>query len=104
MTKNIKITLKCFFGFCLFFTIFITGCAPGPLPSPVFPGLIGMGLAWIFMGIIMAGGIFLWKKYNSSESSKANYLTEALNAINKRLKNLEEKMEQMEKNRDNNKK
>ncbi len=73
-----------------------SGCAPGPPPPPVFPGLFGFGMGWLVIGILIWAGILFLKNSRPEEKPKADYLTEALNAINQRLKTLEEKMEQRE--------
>jgi len=75
----------------------LTGCAPGPPPPPIFPGLFGFGLGWLITGILIWTG-FLFLKNRPKEKPKTDHLTEAMNAINQRLKVLEEKIEQMENN------
>ena len=71
---------------------FFTGCAMGPPPPPpVFPGF-----EWLIIGLMVFIGIFLWKKFDSSEPLKTHYLTEVLNAINQRLKILEKKIDNLE--------
>jgi hypothetical protein len=79
--------------------LLVSGCAPGPLP-PIFPGLIGFGLGWLVVGLLVWIGFLLWKKHGSAESLKADYLTEALNAINKRLTILEDKIEALGQRKD----
>ncbi len=72
----------------------VAGCAPGP-PPPVFPGLLGFGLGWLAVGVLIWIGILLWKRQGPPEPCRTDYLTEALNAVNERLVILEEKIEQL---------
>jgi len=72
----------------------VSGCAPGPLP-PLFPGLVGFGLGWLAVGLLVWIGFLMWKKYGSTDPLKTDYLTEALNAVNRRLSALEEKIEEL---------
>ena len=79
--------------------VLIAGCAPGP-PPPLFPGLFGIGLVWLLVGLAVWLGVALWKKRERPAAPKTDYLTEALNAVNKRLAVLEEKMEKLGKERE----
>ena len=74
----------------------VCGCAPGPLP-PIFPGLVGFGLGWLLVALLVWIGFLLWEKHGSPDSPKTDYLTEALNAVNQRLTILEDKIAQIEK-------
>ena len=74
------------------FLLLFTGCAPGPPPPP--PVLPGFG--WLIIGLVIFLGVTLWKSYSARDPLNTNYLTESLNAINKRLKELEKKIEEME--------
>ena len=74
---------------------FLTSCAPGPPPPPIFPGF-----EWVIIAVVIFLGVFLWKKYLTKEPLKTNYITEALNAINQQLKELEKKMDELEKKQD----
>jgi len=76
----------------LVITIMVTGCAPGPPPPPIFPGL-----EWIIVAVlVIAAGILLWRKLDVSQPAKEDHLTEVLNAINQRMKILEEKIDKLE--------
>ena len=74
----------------------VSGCAPGPLP-PVFPSLVGFGLGWLAVGLLVWIGFLVWKKHGSADPLKTDYLAEALNAVNRRLSALEEKIEELRK-------
>jgi len=73
----------------------LAGCTPGPPPPPIFPGF-----EWLIIGFIIFVSIFLWKKISSKEPVKTDYLTEAINAINKQLKELEKKIDELGKKQD----
>ncbi len=85
--KNIK-------TICLISSVFmLTGCAPGPPLPP--PPMIFPGFGWIIIGLIVFLSIVLWKKIPPNEPIKIDYLTEAINAINKQLKELEKKIDEL---------
>ncbi|MHB2154684.1 hypothetical protein ACX8XN_09840 [Calditrichota bacterium GD2] len=70
----------------------LTGCAPGPPPPPPLPGF-----EWLIFGLAIFLCFTVWKKYSPKETQKTNYLTDALNAINRKLEELEKKMDELEK-------
>lgn len=71
--------------------LLVSGCAPGPPPPPVFPGL-----EWIIVAVlVIAAGILLWRKLDVSRPSKDDHLTEVLNEMNRQLKNLEDKIDKL---------
>ena len=77
---------------------FVASCAPGPPPPPMFPGF-----EWLIIGLIVFVSIFLWKEISFKEPLKTNYLTEAINAINRQLKELEKKIDELGKKQDQSK-
>ncbi len=77
-------------------TLVVSGCAPVP-PPPVSPELFSLGFWWLIVGLLLWIGIIGWEKYGSSKPPKTDYLSEALNAINRRLTILEEQIELLKK-------
>ncbi len=77
----------------------VGGCAPGP-PPPVFPALFGLGAGWLIIGLLAWIGIMLWKRGGPQPPRRTDYLTEAINGIQKRLNLLEDRIEQLEKRRE----
>ncbi len=72
--------------------VFLTSCAPGPPPPPIFPGV-----EWIIIAVVIFLGVFLLKRVPVKKPEETNYITDALNAINQQLKELEKKIEELEK-------
>ena len=73
-------------GLCI-----LSGCGPAPPPPPIFTGL-----GWLIILFVIFLVIFLWEKHLSHEPLNTKYLTESLNAIEKRMRKLEQKIEQLE--------
>ncbi len=89
MDKKSKISILIY---SLGILAFLTSCAPGPPPPPIFPGF-----EWVIIAVVIFLGVFLWKRYSTQEPLKTNYITDALNAINQQLKELEKKIDALEK-------
>ena len=87
-TKSKKIVFVCFFGI----TILFAGCSPGPPLPPIFPGF-----EWLIFAAAIVAGIALWVKYSAEKPTEIDYLTEALNSINRQLNELEKKIDELEK-------
>ena len=77
----------------------VSGCAPGPPPPPIPPGLPGMVIGWIVIGLLVLCTVLLWKNLSSAKPDKTDHLTNAINAMNKRIVRLEKKMDELERER-----
>ncbi len=72
---------------------FLAGCTPGPPPPPIFPGF-----EWLVVGfIVLIAAILLWRRCSPKETSKTDYLTDAINAMSKRIEELEKKIDELNK-------
>ena len=76
--------------------VFLSGCAPGPPAPPMPPGSWMAGVGGLFLlGLVFLAAVF-WKSFAEPKPPRTNYLTDALNDIQKRVKELEKKIEKLE--------
>ncbi len=83
----------------LILVLIISGCALGPAP-PIPPGLLGGGMNWIVVGLLVWSVILLWRNLNSNKTTRTDHLIDAINNISDRLATLEKKINQQEQDKE----
>ena len=90
---------KATFFYLVSIFLFLISCAPGPPPPPIFPGF-----EWFLIAALIFVVVFLFKTVSTKKPLETNYITDALNAINRHLNELEKKIDELEKKQGNEKK